>query len=318
MKVEIKTPSRLHFGLIDLSNSHNRRFGSIGATIDKGYKIQITDNSDKLKVNSDNNKNINNVKEVVNKFSEEYGIHKNLNIDIIETLPRHVGLSSTTQLNLGTAIALKNLFKINKDYLDFAKLLERGNYTSIGTYGFKKGGFILDGGIDINKTNKMPPMILREKIPKKWSFIVVIPKGKGYDEKEESPILKNHIVNKKIPEKISHNILMKLLPAIKEKKISKFGESVNEIQELVGRSFSKYQDGKFHKSSKKIVQYLSDNTYGAGQSSWGPGVYGITNEDRETKTLKSTEEYLEEENIKAKTFIAKPNNKGYTIKLIEE
>lgn len=318
MKLEVITPSRLHFGLIDLSNSIDRRFGSLGVTINKGYKIQISDKSKDLKIENKNPKDKKDIKKVVNTFSKEYNTTKNLRIKIKRRIPRHVGLGSTTQIRLGTALGLKKIFKKEIEIEEIAKLLGRNTYTSIGTYGFKKGGFILDGGISTKKEDQTPPIILREEVPRSWRFIVVIPEGRGYNEKEESSIIKNHTVNKEIPEKISHKILMGLLPALKEKELPKFGENITKIQKLVGKSFSNHQNGKFHKSSEKIVKFLQKNTYGSGQSSWGPGTYGITNKKESKEKLEQIKSYLNKNNIKATTFITKPNNKGSKIRKIKE
>lgn len=308
----IKTPARLHLGIIDLSNSLNRRFGSLGIGINNGYKINITKNSE-TSIKTKNSKNLENAKKVIKTFNKKFNTTQNIKIEIQDSIPRHVGLGSTTQLKLGIGMGINKILKLGLSVEKIARTLGRGNYNSVGTYVFKNGGFILDGGFESFSSPDLPPLLFREKIPKEWGFIIALPKGKGLNEVQEKPILKKHRVKKEIAEKMSHRIILGLLPNLKERNISKFGSELNKIQDLVGESFSNFQNGKFHKSSAKLVKFLRNKTFGSGQSSWGPGVYGIVKKSRSKDVLRDTKNFLMNESIEGKAFLASPDNHGFLI-----
>jgi len=72
-------------------------------------------------------------------------------------------------------------------------------------------------------------------------------------------------------EKLSHIILMQLLPALFEEDMAVFGSSINAIQELASRK-RKLRLRPF-KCIMKILR--EEGAYGAGMSSFGPTVYAF-------------------------------------------
>jgi beta-ribofuranosylaminobenzene 5'-phosphate synthase len=56
--------------------------------------------------------------------------------------------------------------------------------------------------------------------------------------------------------------------------------------------------------------------YGAGQSSWGPALYGVTKQEEAKELLSKVKAYLSKD-VGGKAFIAKANNKGASIKVID-
>ena len=123
-------------------------------------------------------------------------------------------------------------------------------------------------------------------------------------------------VGKSIAEKISHRILLGLLPALKERNIKEFGKHLSEIQKLVGKHFEDYQGGEFREDVKLIMEFLGENTYGCGQSSWGPTVYGLIKRN-EYETIKAkAHDFLKAHGIEATVELGLPRNKGAAV--IEE
>ena len=71
-------------------------------------------------------------------------------------------------------------------------------------------------------------------------------------------------------------MLTALLPALVEGDVEEFGAALTTIQELVGDAFATAQGGRFHPRSGALVEaLLRHGAAGAGQSSWGPAVYGV-------------------------------------------
>jgi len=304
--MRIKTPSRLHFGIIDLSREFDRQYGAFGITLKNGYEIDIEPIETGIQVKgSEREKKI--AKRVHQKLKEKFDISTGFRILVKESIPDHVGLGSTTQFTLGTGYGMLKEIGEDLPIIKLAQLLKRGRFSAIGTHGFEKGGFILEGG-KVNK-NEISPLLKRTKVPEDWRFLIICPKKeRGYDEKEERPIMEELTVDKKYPEKICHHILMGILPSLEREDISSFGQNLTRIQELVGESFSDYQEGIYHPVISDIVKSLIDKTHGGGQSSWGPTAYGLVRE-KDLDDLKA--EVLEAKNEEAyRVWIGEPNNEG--------
>ncbi len=305
----IKTPSRLHFGIIDLSRTYQREYGALGVSLKGGYKIEIESIGEKdIKVVGDEKeKSI--VRDVYSTLAENYDLSCGFEVNIIESVPSHVGLGSTTQITLGAGYGMLKAAGKEIKVPKLASMLDRARYSAIGTYGFRSGGFILEGGK--TKEQKLSPLLFRSEVPEDWRFLIICPKSnKGYDEKEERPIMDELKVEKKYPEKISHNILMGMLPALVDEDIRAFGKHLTRIQELVGRSFSGYQEGTYNPAVSEIVESLKEETYGAGQSSWGPTAYGLVKEDELKKVKKKV---LPNDGKDHRVWVGEPNNEGVKI-----
>ena len=71
-------------------------------------------------------------------------------------------------------------------------------------------------------------------------------------------------------------MLTSLLPALVERDLEEFGAALTRLQRLVGDAFAQVQGGRFHPRAGALVDaLLRGGAAGAGQSSWGPAVYGV-------------------------------------------
>lgn len=307
----IETPSRLHMGLIDLSRKFERQYGALGVMVKGGFKIEVEQIAEGLKVDGTEREK-HEVSEVYERMKDHYDIDSGFRVDVERRVPRHVGLGSTTQLYLGTAKGMAELSGIDADSVEIASVVGRSRFSAIGTYGFDMGGFILEGGK--KKKEKVPPLCARMAIPDDWRFLIVNPKEEeGYDETEEKPIMKKIEVDEEYPQKISHHIIMGVLPSIKDGNIGEFADHISAIQRLVGMSFSEYQGGIFHPAVSDVIEFLEKITSGAGQSSWGPTAYGILHKDDVEVAMKKVEKWLEKRGEEAYVWSAEPDNSGAEI-----
>jgi len=303
----IETPKRLHLGLIDPSASLGRRFGSLGLALEGGYRIRVMPH-DKLEIKA-NEEDAKTIRFVIDKMNQEFLTGFNYLIDVENAIPRHVGLGSTTQLTLGVGLALAKLNNIRVEIENLASLLGRGKNSGAGIYTFKYGGFVMDSGVK----GSIPQLIIREDLPEDWGFLLIIPHVKrGFDEEEEKPIMRDLAGRVEIAEKICHRILLGLLPALKERNIEEFGKHLTEIQMLVGKHFEEYQGGEFREDVKFMLEFLKENTYGYGQSSWGPTLYGLIKKDDYEVIKRKTQNFLKELGINAHVDIGIPRNNGAT------
>lgn len=314
MRVLVKTPSRLHLGIIDPAGLHGRRYGSIGLTIEEpNFEVEV-ESSRSLEV-SCSEQYYNTVLEVLNTVSERYNLDRNVYIKVSNGIPRHVGLGSTTQLKLGVAVAYLTAKGLSVNVRELAEALGRGRVSGIGTYAFARGGFIVDGGV---KMGKPPKPIVVLKFPKEWSVVVVVPSVEGgYDEEAEKPIMMEVKGDSSLIMEVAYLTLMKLIPSIIDKDIVEFGEALSSIQVLVGKAFSKYQGGVFRSGvvGKLIEELKEAGGFGVGQSSWGPTVYAFT--DGGVNSLcRAASRCLHDYGVEGSIIVTNARNRGADIKVI--
>lgn len=304
----VRTPRRLHLGLIDPTGSLGRRFGSIGVAIEGGYEVRVL-LSEKMEIKAQG-EDIETIEKTLGKMNAAFGTGVNYLVEVRHGIPRHVGLGSTTQLSLAVGTAVARLNGIQVSIAELARVLGRGKNSGAGIYTFVYGGFVLDGGV----RNSIPPLVLREDFPGEWAFLLVIPELKrGPDEEEEKPAMESSFGDVEAAREISHRILLGLLPALKERNIKAFGEHLSAIQKLVGRHFAGFQGGEFREDISLIVEFLNEKTYGAGQSSWGPTVYGLILKSEFQRLSSGVFDYLKDHGIKAKIELGIPRNTGAEI-----
>ncbi|WP_297506757.1 beta-ribofuranosylaminobenzene 5'-phosphate synthase family protein [Thermococcus sp.] len=304
----VRTPRRLHLGLIDPTGSLGRRFGSLGVALEGGYELRILPyERTEIVAEGEDRKTI---AEVLRKMNSAFDTGMNYYVEVRKAIPRHVGLGSTTQLSLavGTGVARMNGLRVS--LTDIARALGRGKNSGAGIYSFAHGGFVLDGGVK----DGIPPLILREEVPPDWAFLLVIPEVKpGPDEEEEKPVMDSAFGSVEVAREISHRILLGLLPALKEGNIRAFGEHLSAVQRLVGMHFKDFQGGEFREDVRLILDFLQRKTYGAGQSSWGPTVYGLILKSEFQRLSLELHEYLKELGLRAKVELGLPRNSGAEI-----
>ena len=303
--MRVITPRRLHLGLIDPSGTFGRRFGSMGVALEGGYELHVT-TGDSLKIRAQG-EDYETIKRTVERMNGTFETGVGYSIEVVRSVPRHVGLGSTTQLSLAVASAVAKLNNLEVSTERLAEVLGRGRNGGAGIYTFIYGGFVLDGG----SGRGMPPLIFREDFPEGWAFLLVTPETKpGLDEEEERPIMEEMEGRVDVAREISHRVLLGLLPALKERDIWGFGGHLSAIQRLVGKHFEAYQGGEFREDVKVVLEFLRANTYGCGQSSWGPTVYGLIQGSEYPRLRTEIGDYLKEHGVRAGVELGLPRNSG--------
>ena len=317
MKVQVKTPARLHLGLIDMNGDLGRMFGGLGVGIDHPNIIVEAQNAENFSVTGQETEL---ATILAKRFFSVYKVQPKVHINVVQAIPAHIGLGSGTQFSLAIATALASLLDVEATIPELAVAMGRARRTAVGTSIFERGGFVVDGGKNLNAT-KCPPLIYRQPFPREWRFIVAVPNLKeGLSNSEE-----NHAFDRltKMPAEdagqICRLIMLKLLPALAEHDIESFGSSLTKIQIITGNHFAQAQGGTYASpAATECVEFLKKaGTYGVGQSSWGPALYGVVKQEEAKAVLSKVKAYLRE-GMGGQAFIAKANNKGATIRVIED
>jgi beta-RFAP synthase len=317
VKVQVKTPARLHLGLIDMNGDLGRMFGGLGVGIDRPNFIVEAQNAGDFTVMGQETE----LAEILAKrFLTAYQVKPKVCINVIEAIPSHIGLGSGTQFSLAIASVLARLFDVKASVPELAVAMGRARRTAVGTSIFESGGFVVDGGKNL-KTTKCPPLIYHQPFPGEWRFVVAVPNLKeGLSNSEENHAFER--LTKMSAEdagQICRLIMLKILPALAEKDIESFGNALTKIQVITGNHFAQAQGGTYSSpAAAECIEFMKTaGTYGVGQSSWGPALYGVVKQDEAKQVLSKVKGFLRK-GVGGQAFTAKGNNKGATIRVIED
>ena len=316
--VTIRTPARLHFALIDLNGSLGRIDGSIGLAINDPHFEIVATPADQIQIESTQYKE--RASAILEKLQAEYsflGIHLQLATEI----PPHSGFGSGTQLALGIAQAVNTLYDLNLSVADLAQAVGRGGTSGIGITAFEQGGFILDGGhrYPDQKSSFLPssaagdvpapPLLLRHPFPD-WDLLIVIPRCTHISGETEIQLFKTLCPQpRSTAEKLSHLILLQLLPAIFEEDRYAFGSAINNIQTFGWKKVEIDAQGGV---LQQTLDFLREaGAIGAGISSWGPAIFAIGEDIPALK--KRTETFLQTLPEGGSCFITNANNVGAAV-----
>jgi beta-ribofuranosylaminobenzene 5'-phosphate synthase len=273
--VLVEAPARLHFGVLDLRGRLGRCFGGLGAAIPSPSLLLEAAPADSITAHGpDAERAI----EFAGRFLSHHQLSGGVRLTIHRTIPSHVGLGSGTQLGLAVARALAELKGLSTNPAELARATARGKRSAIGTWTFALGGFIVEGGRKPG-TEELAPLLARFPIPGTWHCVVAVPSGRrglsGDAEArafEELPSPPDREV-----ERVSHLVLMQLLPALVEADLPSFGQALSAVQRITGSWFAGQQGGVFAPGeTERLISSMADwGAAGVGQSSWGPAAYGL-------------------------------------------
>jgi beta-ribofuranosylaminobenzene 5'-phosphate synthase len=287
----VEAPARLHFGVLDLRGSLGRRFGGLGAAIPSpSLLLEAAPANGILARGPDAERAI----EYATRFIAHHRLSRGIDMVLHRTIPSHAGLGSGTQLGLAVARAIAELNGLALDPVELARAVDRGKRSAIGTWTFAHGGFIVEGGRKIGST-EIAPLLARFQIPATWRCVVAVPPDQrglsGEAEAkafEQLPAPSEHDV-----ERVSHLVLMQLLPALVESDLSSFGQALSAVQRITGAWFAAQQGGIFAAGATEqlVADMATWGALGVGQSSWGPAAYGLVESELASRELAARVRY---------------------------
>jgi beta-RFAP synthase len=151
---------------------------------------------------------------------------------------------------------------------------------------FALGGLVVEGGVRPG-SEQPAPLLARHPVPDEWRVVVVVPDAApGLSGVAEEQAFGRLVPSAERSAAIAQLVLTSLLPALVERDLAEFGAALTRIQELVGDSFAAAQGGRFHPRAGRLVEaLLRGGAAGAGQSSWGPAVYGVVGSEAAGREL---------------------------------
>ncbi|MGZ8391289.1 MAG: beta-ribofuranosylaminobenzene 5'-phosphate synthase family protein [Gemmatimonadales bacterium] len=284
-RVFVEAPARLHFGVLDLRGRLGRHLGGLGAAIPSPSLLLEAAPATTLTAEGPD---ADRATEFARRFLAFHRLPTGGRIIIRRAIPSHAGLGSGTQLGLAVARALAELHALPTEAAELARAVDRGKRSAIGTWTFALGGFIVEGGRRLG-SQEIAPLLARFAIPESWRCVVAVPPGpRGLSgEAEASAFEKLPPPADREVERVSHLVLMQLLPALVEADLPSFGEALSAVQRITGAWFAASQGGVFAPGpTERLVGDMTTwGAAGVGQSSWGPAVYGLVGSEQAAREL---------------------------------
>ncbi|WP_435364624.1 beta-ribofuranosylaminobenzene 5'-phosphate synthase family protein [Haloarchaeobius sp. DYHT-AS-18] len=313
----VSTGARLHFGFQNLSLAHERLYGGLGVGLaEPRARIEAT-RADSLRCDDPD----------VERYAERVLTVLDLpgaEVHVEDSLPRHVGLGSGTQLALATLVAVATAYGREVDVRALAPQLGRGGRSGVGVATFESGGFVADAGHPTTRFTSAPPadgewtvpaVATRHELPGSWRFVLTVPDvpaGRSGSRENESMRAVVERADAAVADEIAGIVTRQLLPAAAEGRLDAFGTAVSEIGRLNGAWYADEQGGVFRPPVGTIVSELaeSESLTGVGQSSWGPTVYGLTDRARVEDARAAAERALDAADVEGQILVCRPGNTG--------
>ena len=306
--VEVRTPARLHLGMMSFGVRTARAFGGVGVMVDRpGVHVRLR-RADRFEARGLHG-------ERALRFAQAcvqgWGLEKvGCAIEVLAAPRSHVGLGSGTQLGLAIAAGMRHLFRGPPDHeapgvphpaqepprpsdhdwlfdtsdaLALARLVGRGRRSCVGVYGFSRGGLIVEAGRSIavpeahdDAKREFSPMVARVRLPSNWRCVVILGRDVVglHGEAEKAAFARLPPVPTEVSAELARIALLELLPAAVEGKFAEFARAVRTYGTLAGKPFeTESRDLPHAVATERLLELLEELGFpGCAQSSWGPAV----------------------------------------------
>lgn len=340
--VRVSAGARLHFGFGNLSLSHGRLYGAFGAALAAprvvidatpaaGITVEVASGASDDVAEDVAADVADDVASDVAEYAER--ARSLLDVDgadltVRASLPRHAGLGSGTQLALTTLAAVAHAHDRDPRVRSHAPSLGRGGRSGIGVAAFETGGFVLDAGHPTARftTDRpadgswtVPAVAARHPVPDDWRFLIVRPDAEpGRNGAVEDAAMRGAVerASPELADRIAGIVMRRVLPAIAEGRAEAFGAAVAEAGRLNGTWYADEQGGVYRPPVGDVVAALESSpaVFGAGQSSWGPTVYGVTDATRADAAREAGAEALASAGVDGHVSVVRGANEGARIR----
>jgi len=237
---------------------------------------------------------------------------------LVEELPRHAGLGSTTQASLAAAAAWRALqgLPVDREWLVEAGLhvLGRQAGSTVGTILFAYGGFAVGPGVPA------PPGArgVSLPLPGDWRLVIVTPRlPRGPGEGEEAGVLREPPEPPGEARRLMERGLRLLLLGVARRDLDMALEGLRSMQAGTGMAFARLQGGVYRRDLAAIADEASRDGIILAQSSWGPTLYTLTRASWAESDAKTLRMILAEVGVPGEVTVAEPANGGARVEACE-
>ena len=274
-RVEVEVPGHVHVGNPDLSGDYGRLYGTLGIAVEEPHVLVEAGPGEGCECGRP---------DALAAYERAARMLRcRARVRVLSEIPAHVGLGSTTALYLGIARALAAACgKPEFDPVRWALQLGRGTVSALGVYTFMYGGIIFDAGFRAERRGREVPPLLFRADPPGWLRIVIalperpIPRVLRLKEREDEILERLPRMDPSFADRVSRMLLMGVLGNIASGDWEEAGRYITMFNRILGQYWSREQEGVYccEESSTIISEMLEMGALFAGQSSWGPAVYG--------------------------------------------
>jgi beta-ribofuranosylaminobenzene 5'-phosphate synthase len=281
--VRVEAPARLHLGMLAVAGDGGRRFGGLGVSVSRPAVVLEARPADEL---SAEGADAERALMFARRCHEALGLTGGAHLRVVEAIPAHVGLGSGTKLALAVAEALAALHGRTVDAPGLAEAVGRAARSAVGMWTFALGGLVVEGGVR-RGAQRPAPLLAQYAMPEEWCVVLVVPRAEpGLSGVAEEEAFRRLVPSEERSAAIAQHVLTSLLPALVERDLEEFGAALTRVQQLVGDAFATVQGGRFHPRAGALVEaLLRQGAAGAGQTSWGPAVYGVVGSEATGREL---------------------------------
>jgi beta-ribofuranosylaminobenzene 5'-phosphate synthase len=288
--VRVEAPARLHLGMLAVAGEGARRFGGLGVSVSRPAVVLEAEPADELSVEGAEPER---ALAFARRCRDALQLPGGARLRVVEAIPPHVGLGSGTKLALAVAQALAALHGRELDAPGLAQAAGRAARSAVGMWTFALGGLVVEGGVR-DGAERPAPLLMRHEVPEEWRIVLVVPDAEpGLSGVAEVQAFGRLVASDERSATIAQLVLTSLLPALVERDVEEFGDALTRVQRLVGDAFAPVQGGRFHPRAGALVEaLLRGGAAGAGQSSWGPAVYGVVGDEAAARELAGRMEHV--------------------------
>ena len=301
--IEVRTPARLHLGMLSFGVPGVRSFGGVGVMVDRpGVQLRLR-LANRLEGRGPQAERA--VQFARDCFQAWQLGGAGCRIGVLTAPPSHAGLGSGTQLGLAVAAGIRHLFRGApgeagdgdsgpesldatehdwlfdiRDVMDLARVVGRGRRSCVGVYGFSRGGLIIEAGRVLPEgdaaSRGFSPMIARARLPAAWRCVVIVGRESAglHGDPEREAFKRMPPVPSEITAELSRIALLELLPAAVEGEFADFSAAIRRYGEVAGQPFAEESARLPHAAATAhLLELLAEvGAPGCAQSSWGPAV----------------------------------------------
>lgn len=281
MTLQIETPSRLHFGLLNTGRPDRPTFCGAGLMIERPGLALTAQPAREMAVCGDVDRTVlDRTVELLRRCTisgRGAAANSELSIAVERCPPLHVGLGTGTQLALAVAKLSAELHQAPADLGQLVRITGRGQRSGIGIKGFDRGGFIVDSGR--GERGDKGPAAMRLDFPIDWPILVLRPQCPvGLSGALEARAIAESLNGAAAAsDAVVQLVLLGMVPAIQDKDYLDFADSLYEYNRRAGEQFAAAQGGAYaHPRIAALIEAIRKcNLRAVGQSSWGPTVFAI-------------------------------------------
>ena len=279
--ITVRTPARLHLGLLRPGGPAAARSGGLGIMIDRPETV-VRVTSCHGPENAVRAPDAARIERWIEAWRRAYGIESlpPFELEVVQSPPAHAGLGSGTQLALAAIYAMQAFAGLPPSpILKLARSLGRSRRSAVGTIGFERGGLVYDPGsenasesehIDAGPIETVP-------LPASWRYVLLVDRRNVGPSGDLERRLFDHL---KGPSERHVAALRQLeegaiLPAARRADFGAFASAVDEYGRLAGACYRPLRSGAYNDEATvhRAAWLRSAGAPMAAQSSWGPTVF---------------------------------------------